>query len=234
MEPLMDQFDPKQLELAAQAAPYLEEGTRNFLQKVTGGLLDELNLLLAEKLRFRRYENLVRMIKRAEKISSEEGIAPKTVPLKLLFPILENASLEEDDSMSDRWAALLANAADSASDTSVLPSFVGILKELSPREAMILDTIHSAEDRLTRVITALDVKSLLNIREEMLRVMIDNLIRLGLLEGVVLGRFSVDQKANQPIRRLDKIGLGMTELGMAFVSACHRPKPSPLRDSEST
>ncbi len=63
------------------------------------------------------------------------------MPLNLLQPALEGASLQEDPYLQNTWANLLANAADPRRITSVEPAFVGILKELSSREVKFLDAL---------------------------------------------------------------------------------------------
>jgi hypothetical protein len=63
------------------------------------------------------------------------------VPLKTLLPLLEYASLEQEDDLQEKWAALLANASASG-PILVLPGFSDILKQLSPQEARLLDGIY--------------------------------------------------------------------------------------------
>jgi len=69
---------------------------------------------------------------------------PKAVPIKTLFPLLEGASLDEDENLHDMWAALLANAA--LDEKKVPPGFVAILKEMSPDEAMLLRWISEQQE----------------------------------------------------------------------------------------
>jgi len=57
------------------------------------------------------------------------------VPLKILIPIIQNASLEEDDDLQNRWAALLAN---NASGDYVETAFPEILRQLSSADAHLL------------------------------------------------------------------------------------------------
>src|SRR5438128_511253 len=73
------------------------------------------------------------------------GGNPHPVPGRVLMPLLEKASLEEDHELRRRWVALLANAA--IEPAAVLPAFVAILGELSPKEARLLEHIyrHSLE-----------------------------------------------------------------------------------------
>lgn len=72
------------------------------------------------------------------------GITPHAVSVKVLVPLLDGASLEdeENEEMIDRWAALLAHAAAGAPVEMVLPSFPRILAELSPAEAVLLDSLY--------------------------------------------------------------------------------------------
>ena len=62
---------------------------------------------------------------------------PQPVPGRLLWPVLERSSVEEDTDLQSRWAALLANA--SISPERVPPAFAYILAEFSPFDALLLD-----------------------------------------------------------------------------------------------
>lgn len=46
------------------------------------------------------------MLEELKSMCDEAGIEPTKVPLKTLVPLLEGASLEEDDDFQKRWAAL--------------------------------------------------------------------------------------------------------------------------------
>ena len=64
------------------------------------------------------------------------------MPIKLLFPLLEGASLEENEDLHTMWAALLANAAATDDTNRVRPGFIASLRQLSPDEALILTYIY--------------------------------------------------------------------------------------------
>lgn len=49
--------------------------------------------------------------------------------------------MEEDNELQDRWAQLLVTAPDADSGIVVEPAFIGILQNLSSRDAAILDKI---------------------------------------------------------------------------------------------
>ena len=92
-----------------------------------------------ELLRVQQEETLVRVASKVrEKLSDSE--VTHQISRKILVPALEKASLEDadDNVMVDRWASLLASA---AQDVKVQPRFVGILEELSGAQAECLERI---------------------------------------------------------------------------------------------
>jgi hypothetical protein len=73
----------------------------------------------------------------------DAGFTPKAVPTKLLFALLEGASLEENEDLHDKWAALLANAASPRMADWVRPSFSETLKLMPPEVARFLDAAYA-------------------------------------------------------------------------------------------
>ena len=53
------------------------------------------------------------MLTKAREKCVKAGINPKTISFKILCPLLEGASFEEDDEMTEVWASLLSNLVDS-------------------------------------------------------------------------------------------------------------------------
>src|ERR1035438_5844869 len=75
-------------------------------------------------------------------MAQDAGFTPQTVPPKVLFPLLEGASFEEDENLHDMWAALLANATSPLSAQIVRPGFIAIWKEMAPDEAGLLNWMY--------------------------------------------------------------------------------------------
>jgi Abortive infection alpha len=103
-----------------------------------GDAADELGQTLTDRVRLYRYGRSLKMLKKAEKMAIDAGFTPKAVPIKLLFPLLEGASLEENEDLHTMWAALLANAASPDKVTNVRLGFIAILKNIAPDEAALL------------------------------------------------------------------------------------------------
>lgn len=115
-----------------------------FISKFVAGPLEQGVGIFEDKLKYLRWERQVRLMERAEAFLSKRGLDSPTrpVPLKLAIPLMQEGVLEEDDSLQDRWATLLVNAADKDSGVEVYRSYVDILSQLSPLETKILDTIY--------------------------------------------------------------------------------------------
>ena len=182
-----------------------------------------------------RVERRYALLERGTTLVMEVGESPKPVPGRLLFPILEHGSSEEDETLFERWAALLANA--SIRQDHVLPAFAGILSDLSPAEARLLERIFAVDiesawleettrraaegDANQRLSTLRDeslIESLaryLRIDETRVRLLCDNLERLKLIHDFASERDGF------------KRCVSLTFFGFSFMEACttHRPKP---------
>lgn len=69
------------------------------------------------------------------------GIEPVEIPDKIAYPLVLSAALEDDPTLQEKWAALLANAADPLKSDWVRLLYVEILKQLSPLEVKLLDEL---------------------------------------------------------------------------------------------
>jgi|ERR1700723_787754 len=113
------------------------EPVKDLVQKVAGPAAEEIGLTLRDHVRQFRFKGEIHLWTRTKEMLEEAGISPKHVPLKLLFPLIQNATLEEDESLQDKWAALLANSCKEGNE--ILPSFPETLKQITPTEAKFLD-----------------------------------------------------------------------------------------------
>lgn len=94
-------------------------------------------------------------LERAKQIGSKAvsylaavGREPQPVEEKILYPLLQAASLEADPSLADLWAVLLANAADTATEKRVTPAYTEILKQLTVSEAKLLNRLFTEATRV--------------------------------------------------------------------------------------
>ncbi len=116
------------------------------LNKLAGPAFEECGAMVGDTLHVYRVKNLLRTVDKTKRILLEAGVSPNAVPSRLLLPLLENCSLEDDDDLQERWARLLASASQETQEMS--PSYIETLKQLTPSEAKHLD--HVYEDAAKR------------------------------------------------------------------------------------
>ncbi len=118
-----------------------------FLAKYVGGPMEQALGIVEDKLKYQRWERQVRLMDRAELFLSERGLNQPTrkLPLQLAIPLIQGGSLEENDSLQDKWAALLVNAADASMKIEIRRAFVSILEDLTPLDALVLEKIYVSQ-----------------------------------------------------------------------------------------
>ena len=141
--------ESKTIEEVAKASGKAIDAARElgrFLLKYVGGSLEQAMGIVEDKLKYLRWERQKRLQERANQFLAERGLSQpsRNVPLQVIIPLIQGGSLEEDDSLQDRWAALLVNAADASSDTEVRRAFISILEDLTPLDALLLEKIYSS------------------------------------------------------------------------------------------
>jgi len=149
MEPITGVGLPLVAKGADAAIEVGRKEARSFLAKVLGPPAETIGELLAIWPRERLFNNMINVVLRANKKLKEAGVDPRQVPLKIIHPLLENAALEEDDGIRERWANLLANNADPRNPSPPAASYADILKDLGTREVKFLDAVRSEYDRHT-------------------------------------------------------------------------------------
>lgn len=107
--------------------------------------LEQLSGIIGDKLYFVRKERQVRLQKRFNELLEQQALtAPnKSIPLKNALPLLEHATIEEDDYLQDMWVRLLVNGTNESTGINIERSFIEILSQISYLEAKILETIYS-------------------------------------------------------------------------------------------
>jgi hypothetical protein len=199
-----------------------KEEVTNFLDSIVPGFVKEGGGILTDQVKFWRWKNQLNIVKKAIVKIEESSLEKQQVPLKVLSPILENSSLEEEESMQDKWANLLANAV--TGREKIRPNFAEILKELSPVEATILDSLFNRargetdyEKRRELQFSKQKISDLYSLTSEEADLIIEDLFRMNLCQ-VPGGRGARLGKYNFALRTTEIFEL--TTLGFNFVKAC--------------
>lgn len=153
----------------------------------------------------------------AEKIKAS-GMPAHAVPDKTLRAILEDGPLEDDESMQERWANLLANAATTTGFDQRI-AYPRILGELESDEAQFIERIFE-EDGPIRGFNTYAYDETSDLVDE---AGLDNLKRLGLVKRNWSIGTTVRELADGEIKLK---GVQITEFGWTFVAACRAPVPA--------
>lgn len=117
----------------------------HFISKYISGSLEQGMGIFEDKLKYTRWERQMRLMKRAEEFMKSTGMDKPDKPLELKFavPLLQAATLEENDYLQDLWAKLLVNSVSNENKIELTRSYIDILERLTPFEAKILEKIYS-------------------------------------------------------------------------------------------
>jgi len=92
------------------------------------------------------------VLTKAQEMLRDAGIQAGPVPMKTVVLLLQHASLEEDEYLRGKWAAMLANAA--VPGGKVRASFAEVLRQLTPQAALFLDALLTlTEERMAGVLS---------------------------------------------------------------------------------
>ena len=201
----------------------LIEGFGQFVARIVGGSLEEGMGIVEDKLKFIRWKRQQRFMERANEFlaasSVDENLNP--LPLNVALPLVQAATLEENDELQDRWAKLLVNALDPNSETEVRRALISILEDFGPLDAALLDRIADAppeaspEEDFVRIEALSDNYVVQDNDENPIKLQqhvelaLWNLVRLGCISPATTwgGGLSI-------------ASVKLTELGRAMVRAC--------------
>ncbi|WP_046242296.1 Abi-alpha family protein [Hymenobacter terrenus] len=133
-------------------------------------------------------KRIQQLSERAKALLGAAGRDAQPIEEKVLFPLVQAAALESDESLAEKWAALLANAADPAQRVNIGRGFVEVLRQLEPADALVLERLYQAirsddRDALTWESAPVHTKNFgkeLGLAPKQFAVSIDTLLRLRL------------------------------------------------------
>lgn len=204
---------------AAAAVASIYGVAKPFLAKILGPGAEELGEIGRDLVKGYRAKNANRTLSKAATLLAVTGREAQAVPMKLLEPLLNAASSEDDASLADKWATLLANAADPVQRITVQPGFVEVLRQLMPEDARMLDALCApeADPKPDAVPDWKKVKQLLarvGLSFEQARLPVDNLKRLHLCKFELTYGGEAFQEEGQ---------VAPTFFGQQFLAACTAP-----------
>lgn len=203
------------------------EKSGGFFSRVFGGLVENGVGMLADKVKYMRYVRAVEFADKVEKIHRARGVGEDTKPVapKIALPIIENATLEDNDILHDLWAKLLANAMDPNLAMNINRVHVSLLKEMEAIDVHILNVVFTdkisnfSNEALSAVrFSKAKITQALNLPEQMIEISLLNLMRLGCIKpGIVTGGVSM---GSMPITIYEgTTNFHLSDLGVSLCSA---------------
>src|ERR1019366_10408462 len=91
----------------------------NLLERLFGGAVDQIGGEWEDRLKARRCLRRAKVYAKLKQQLDDAGFEPQEIPEKIWVPALQAVSLEDHETLQDKWASLLANAANPESAQSV-------------------------------------------------------------------------------------------------------------------
>lgn len=142
----MDEESKARSEIARATGKAIDalSGIGGFLDRVFGDLVTDGVGLVADRLKFYRYKQAVLLAHKTDAELAARGIrTTRAVPPKIALPLIEAATVEDDDDLHTLWAKLLATAM-TEGEAQVERKYVSILADLTRADAEVLREIYLA------------------------------------------------------------------------------------------
>lgn len=205
-----------------------------FLSTLLGSPLEEGAGILQDRLRLERWERQNRLMDRYDEVVRQRKLIGRTcaVAPKFVVPIVEAATLEDDDSLQDMWAELLVTAGDPSRRGKMRSAFVDILRQIEPIDAILLSTILRTSGAPSEPTARRQwLLSRLGVDDETLLASLDNLMRLRLVASYVEEKEVVSQvfgSGDEEVSTFEESvtqdhgydEVRVTTLGIHFFEAC--------------
>jgi hypothetical protein len=140
----------------------LTEGFSSVCSKLFSKSADKIGEILAEWIGVQsdpwRIKNLLGSMEKTNQILVERGIKPAPISKKLVYQFLDGASKEEDETLQQLWAGLLATA---LQGHQTHPAYPTILEQITPLEARILNILFlESKNPLSEVPVAASIRAI--------------------------------------------------------------------------
>ncbi|MCK5603915.1 DUF4393 domain-containing protein [Candidatus Pacearchaeota archaeon] len=190
----------------------MAEKVGGFLTAILGDACKEIGGTVHDWTKLYRYKNLLRIQDKVEQIKKDRKSEGKSIPIEpaIGIPLIEAASVVEDDNLQQKWATLIANATSPKYNEKIRKSYISILSSLDPYDAKILERMNSQgwNNDLGKINTGA-ISENTNIEETEVRISLSNLSRLGLVDigtPITAGGSTMNSVSNESVYKISLLG----------------------------
>lgn len=175
--------------------------------------------LLKDGLFYWRAINALKLQDKLNAILARRQIdCPNPIPLRLAIPFLEEATMEDNETLQERWAQLLANAMDPHFRINMERYFAGALASLSPQDCIVLEKIAAYKLAHPEIEITLDyLATNLQIEKNEIDLSLCSLARQALIDRCPQNGAPISSISTWSFRNA---AFNLTEFGKRFVTAC--------------
>lgn len=114
-----------------------------FIAPLIKGTIEQGIGIFEDKLKYIRWERQQRLIMRSKEVLEELSVTEieNPIPLKFAVPLLEGATLEDDDNIQDLWINLMINSVTNKK-IELKRVYLDILERITPLEAKIISEVY--------------------------------------------------------------------------------------------
>lgn len=218
----------KEIAKATGKVADLAEKTGAFLKEIIGSASIELGGIALDWASYWRYKNLLTLRDRVQRIHELRKLNGKPIPIspRYAVPLVQAASLEDDDDLGMMWSGLVANATDPNKRFVPKKIFIDVLRSLEPLDLKILQFL-SRQGWLQFRDTPQGGFSVAKLTKELvsgsdeIKLSLQNLHRLGCIVDEYEGK--IDQMMTTSIGRTiadPKVSFRPSPLAFALIRAC--------------
>jgi hypothetical protein len=131
----------------AKVVEKLADPVIELLQKIAGPASEEIGLTFKDAVHVFRVRRAYRLAEKFKAFCNQHQVQPQHVPLNILLPVLDSASVEDDETLHSMWTNILCAAAIPGSKPKPYPAFIETLKQLSREEVVFYNSLYDDLDK---------------------------------------------------------------------------------------
>jgi hypothetical protein len=198
----------------------------SFFSEIFGDLGKEIVGIFHDKVKYYRHKNLLRLADKVDKIHRDRKVKGKAniIPPRFAISLIEQASREDNETIQDMWAGLIANATDPEKRLNMRKQYIEIISSLEPLDAKLMEWLYNKKWKVYREVRGggvneEDLEDEFGVDISEIRLSLQNLARLGCIQSEK--DISMDSKIRSGIQLGNQnVTFIFTHLGANLVEAC--------------